>query len=44
MWSTRAKLAAAGTITLDGDATALSTPAGVLDEFDPDFDIVTPEK
>lgn len=36
------KLAAAGRITLDGDETALQTLAGLLDEFDPNFDIVTP--
>ena len=37
-----AKLADAGQITLDGDATALQTYAGFLDQFDPNFNIVTP--
>ncbi len=36
------KLAEAGQLTLDGDATVLQTYAGVLDEFDPNFNIVTP--
>lgn len=36
------KLAQAGTIRLDGDSTVLDTFAGVLDEFDPNFAIVTP--
>jgi alkyl sulfatase BDS1-like metallo-beta-lactamase superfamily hydrolase len=36
------KLAEAGQITVDGDATALQTYAGVLDQFDPSFNIVTP--
>ncbi|MEU9205054.1 alkyl sulfatase dimerization domain-containing protein [Streptomyces sp. NPDC048332] len=35
-------LAQGGKITLDGDATALRTLAGLLDEFDPDFPVVTP--
>jgi alkyl sulfatase BDS1-like metallo-beta-lactamase superfamily hydrolase len=37
-----AKLAQAGQITLDGDASALETLAGLMDEFDPNFPIVTP--
>jgi hypothetical protein len=37
-----AKLAQAGQITLDGDASVLETLAGLMDEFDPDFPIVTP--
>ncbi|WP_454728434.1 alkyl/aryl-sulfatase [Cellulosimicrobium protaetiae] len=36
------RLAAAGKVTLDGDASALDTYASVLDEFDPNFAIVTP--
>ncbi|MET9677576.1 alkyl sulfatase dimerization domain-containing protein [Streptomyces sp. NPDC006482] len=36
------ELVAAGRITLDGDETALQTLSGLLDEFDPNFDIVTP--
>ncbi|MDR5698622.1 alkyl/aryl-sulfatase [Agromyces aerolatus] len=36
------KLADAGRIALDGDRGVLDTYAGVLDEFDPDFAIVTP--
>ena len=35
-------LAPAGKITLDGDETALDVLAGVLDDFDPNFNIVTP--
>lgn len=37
-----AKLAEAGQITLDGDESALQTYAGLLDEFEPNFNIVTP--
>jgi alkyl sulfatase BDS1-like metallo-beta-lactamase superfamily hydrolase len=37
-----AKLAEAGKIILDGDSAALQTYAGLLDEFDPNFNIVTP--
>ncbi|WP_329209435.1 MBL fold metallo-hydrolase [Streptomyces sp. NBC_00683] len=37
-----AKLAEAGRITLDGDTSALDAYAGLLDEFDPNFAIVTP--
>jgi alkyl sulfatase BDS1-like metallo-beta-lactamase superfamily hydrolase len=37
-----AKLARAGQLTLDGDASVLETLAGLMDEFDPDFAIVTP--
>jgi alkyl sulfatase BDS1-like metallo-beta-lactamase superfamily hydrolase len=36
------RLAEAGQIQLDGDASVLATLAGVLDEFDPNFAIVTP--
>ncbi|WP_328867160.1 alkyl/aryl-sulfatase [Streptomyces sp. NBC_00304] len=36
------QLAEAGKITLEGDRGALRTLAGLLDEFDPDFPIVTP--
>jgi alkyl sulfatase BDS1-like metallo-beta-lactamase superfamily hydrolase len=36
------KLVQAGTIQLDGDASVLETFAGVIDEFDPNFNIVTP--
>ncbi|TCK00902.1 alkyl/aryl-sulfatase [Nocardia alba] len=36
------QLADAGEITLDGDRGQLSTLGGVLDEFDPAFNIVTP--
>jgi len=36
------KLAEAGTIQLDGDNTVLESFADVLDEFDPNFNIVTP--
>jgi len=35
-------LAARGTITLDGDHGALDTLGSLLDDFDPDFPIVTP--
>lgn len=35
-------LADSGAITLDGDRSALSTYATVVDEFDPNFPIVTP--
>jgi alkyl sulfatase BDS1-like metallo-beta-lactamase superfamily hydrolase len=34
--------AKAGQITLAGDETVLHTLAGLLDEFDPDFPVVTP--
>ena len=37
-----AKLADAGQVTLDGDAALLDAYASVLDEFDPNFPIVTP--
>ncbi|MFE9234344.1 alkyl/aryl-sulfatase [Cellulosimicrobium funkei] len=37
-----AKLADAGQVTLDGDASVLDAYASVLDEFDPNFPIVTP--
>jgi alkyl sulfatase BDS1-like metallo-beta-lactamase superfamily hydrolase len=40
--ATAEKLVDAGHLTLDGDATALTTLAGVMDEFDLDFPIVTP--
>ncbi|GAA1372228.1 alkyl sulfatase C-terminal domain-containing protein [Streptomyces beijiangensis] len=36
------QLAKAGKIKLEGDGGALRTLAGLLDEFDPDFPIVTP--
>jgi alkyl sulfatase BDS1-like metallo-beta-lactamase superfamily hydrolase len=36
------QLAQAGKIQLDGDQSALATLAGLLDEFDLDFNIVTP--
>ncbi|MFI8483619.1 alkyl/aryl-sulfatase [Streptomyces rubrogriseus] len=36
------RLAEAGKITLVGDETALTTLAGLLDDFDPDFAVVTP--
>ncbi len=36
------QLAQAGHIALDGDSGALDAFAGVLDEFDPNFNIVTP--
>ena len=37
-----AQLAQAGQIELDGDESALATLAGLLEEFDPNFNIVTP--
>ncbi|MFG2613987.1 alkyl/aryl-sulfatase [Streptomyces anulatus] len=37
-----AKLDEAGKVELDGDPSALSAFAGLLDTFDPNFDIVTP--
>jgi alkyl sulfatase BDS1-like metallo-beta-lactamase superfamily hydrolase len=37
-----AQLAEAGQIELDGDESALDTLAGLLEEFDPNFSIVTP--
>jgi alkyl sulfatase BDS1-like metallo-beta-lactamase superfamily hydrolase len=37
------QLAQAGKITLDGDKNALQTLAGLLDTFDPNFAIVTPD-
>ena len=40
--SAAAQLAQGGKIQLDGDQRALQTFAGVLDEFPPDFNIVTP--
>ena len=36
------QLAQAGKITLDGDPMVLQTLAGLLDEFDPNFNMVTP--
>lgn len=36
------ELAEAGHITLDGDAAALQTLVGLMDEFNPNFNIVTP--
>ncbi|MFI6878889.1 alkyl sulfatase C-terminal domain-containing protein [Streptomyces sp. NPDC050400] len=37
-----AQLAQAGKIKLDGDATLLDTLGGLLDDFRPDFPVVTP--
>jgi Alkyl sulfatase C-terminal len=37
-----AQLAQAGKIQLDGDESVLTTFAGLMDEFDPNFSIVTP--
>ena len=37
-----AELAKAGQISLDGDESALETLGGLLDTFDPSFNIVTP--
>ncbi|MDI9902399.1 alkyl sulfatase C-terminal domain-containing protein [Rhodococcus sp. IEGM 1409] len=37
-----AELAKAGKVSLDGDESALETLGGVLDTFDPSFNIVTP--
>jgi alkyl sulfatase BDS1-like metallo-beta-lactamase superfamily hydrolase len=37
-----AKLAAAGQLSVDGDTSVLETYTGLLDQFDPNFDIVTP--
>lgn len=39
---TTSQLAQAGKIQLDGDRSVLETYAGLLDTFDPDFNIVTP--
>jgi alkyl sulfatase BDS1-like metallo-beta-lactamase superfamily hydrolase len=36
------QLAKAGTVTLEGDASVLDTLGGLLDTFDPTFNIVTP--
>nr|WP_255358160.1 alkyl sulfatase C-terminal domain-containing protein [Kitasatospora sp. NRRL B-11411] len=36
------ELAQAGKITLDGDETVLQTLAGLFDDFDSDFPLVTP--
>jgi alkyl sulfatase BDS1-like metallo-beta-lactamase superfamily hydrolase len=36
------KLAAAGKLTIDGDASVLAAYGALLDEFDPNFPIVTP--
>jgi ubiquinone biosynthesis protein UbiJ len=36
------QLAQAGKITLDGDESVLASFAGLLEEFDPNFNIVTP--
>ena len=36
------KLAAAGTITLDGDTTALTALAELMDDFHPNFNVVSP--
>ncbi|GGV48652.1 alkyl sulfatase [Kitasatospora herbaricolor] len=40
--ATADRLARDGAITLDGDPSVLETYGGLLDEFDPDFPIVTP--
>ncbi|MFC9330009.1 alkyl/aryl-sulfatase [Kitasatospora sp. NPDC057015] len=40
--ATAGQLAQAGKIVLDGDETALQTLAGLFDDFDPDFAVVTP--
>jgi alkyl sulfatase BDS1-like metallo-beta-lactamase superfamily hydrolase len=40
--SAGSQLAQAGKVTLDGDESVLTTLAGVMDEFDPSFPIVTP--
>ncbi len=40
--ATAHQLAEAGQIQLDGDASALRTYGSVMDEFDPNFNIVTP--
>jgi alkyl sulfatase BDS1-like metallo-beta-lactamase superfamily hydrolase len=40
--STADRLVRAGTLTLDGDEQALHTLAALLDDFDPNFPIVTP--
>lgn len=37
------RLAQAGKLTLDGDRNVLQTLAGLLDTFDPDFAVVTPD-
>jgi ubiquinone biosynthesis protein UbiJ len=37
-----AQLAQDGKVQLDGDQSVLTTFAGLLDKFDPDFDLVTP--
>jgi alkyl sulfatase BDS1-like metallo-beta-lactamase superfamily hydrolase len=36
------QLAQVGKITLDGDESVLAAFAGLMDEFDPNFNIVTP--
>ena len=36
------KLAAAGKIQLDGEKSALTEFAGLMDEFDPNLNIITP--
>lgn len=36
------RLAEAGTIRLDGDKTVLQTLAGLMDQFDPNFNVITP--
>ncbi|MER5838319.1 alkyl sulfatase C-terminal domain-containing protein, partial [Streptomyces sp. NPDC002130] len=38
----RRRMAKAGQISLDGDESALETLGGLLDTFDPSFNIVTP--
>jgi ubiquinone biosynthesis protein UbiJ len=36
------QLAQSGTIQLDGDASVLATLAGLMDGFDPNFEIIVP--
>lgn len=38
------ELTQAGKIQLDGDTSVLETYAGLLDTFDPNFNIVTPDQ
>jgi alkyl sulfatase BDS1-like metallo-beta-lactamase superfamily hydrolase len=35
-------MAATGTIALEGDSTALTTLAGLMDDFEANFDVVGP--
>ena len=36
------RLAQSGTIQLDGDVSVLATLAGLMDGFDPNFEIIVP--